>query len=225
MQTRSKGISIRVTLCCTLLALTCATANAQAPTANAQAPTANAQAPTSVGRSAQHCAPGVLAALTYNPAYKPLLAILAPERKTLRELLDAVVDQPSYEALLKAARSIAQSIPNGRLLITLPDGTVVLDTANTDDPTDGLESGNSYGHFQSKTVNENHNSRVAIFAAQLYPCGLGVESKLSTTTDEVESYVAARLGTHLSSSGTARLSVAQQNSQLQSETGEDSTTP
>jgi hypothetical protein len=228
MQTRRKGITVRTTLCCTLLALTCATANAQAPaTVNGQAlATENAQAPTPVGRPAQHCGPGVLAALTYSPAYKPLLTILGPERKALRELLDAVVDQASYEALLKVARSIAQSTPNGRLLITLPDGTVVLDTANMDDPTDGLESGNSYGHFQSKTVNENHNSRIAIFAAQLYPCGIGVESKLSTTTDEVETYVAVRLGAHLSSSGTARLSVAQQGGpQLQPETDETSSAP
>jgi hypothetical protein len=40
---------------------------------------------------------------------------------------------------------------------------VVLDTARTDDPTNTMPVGNSFQHFQNKTVNENHNSRIAIF--------------------------------------------------------------
>jgi hypothetical protein len=63
-------------------------------------------------------------------------------------------------------------------------------------------------HFTNKTVNENHNSRIAIVSAQLYPCGVGIESKLSTSTGTTESYVALRLGKHLNSAGTARLSTA-----------------
>jgi hypothetical protein len=38
------------------------------------------------------------------------------------------------------------------------------------------------------------------------PCGIGLERKLSTTTGVTETYVAIRLGTHLDSLGTARLS-------------------
>jgi len=90
--------------------------------------------------------------------------------------------------------------------LALPDGTVVVDTGKTDDPTNTLPQGNSYQHFLDKTVNENHNSRVAIMSAQQYPCGLGVESKLSSSTGFVESYVAIRLGAQLDSNGTARLS-------------------
>ena len=69
-----------------------------------------------------------------------------------------------------------------------------------------MASGNSWAHFLAKTVNENHNSRVAIFDAQEWPCGIGLERKLSTTTGVTETYVAIRLGTHLDSLGTARLS-------------------
>jgi hypothetical protein len=60
-----------------------------------------------------------------------------------------------------------------------------------------MSSGNSFEHFEDKTVNENHNTRVAILSAQLYSCGAGVESKLSTTTGQSEIYVAIRLGQHL----------------------------
>jgi len=83
------------------------------------------------------------------------------------------------------------------------------DTGRPDDPTNVLAAGNSYQHFVAKTVNENHNSRIAILAAQEYPCGAGIESKLSTTTGQVESYLAVRLGNHLDSLGTARISTRQ----------------
>ena len=88
--------------------------------------------------------------------------------------------KPTYQLLLTRARSVADTVTAGRVVVTLPDGTVVVDTAAADDPTNTLPSGNSFQHFSEKTVNENHNSRVAIFATQIYPCGIGVERKLST---------------------------------------------
>ena len=63
--------------------------------------------------------------------------------------------------------------------------------------------------FGPYAVNENHNSRIAILAAQQYPCGAGLERKLSSTTGVTESYLAMRLGAYLDSYGTARLSVEQ----------------
>jgi hypothetical protein len=78
--------------------------------------------------------------------------------------------------------------------------SLVVDTASTH---------NSYANFVAKAVNENHNSRVAILATQLYPCGIGLERKLSTSTGETESYLALRLGRHLDSVGTARLSTTE----------------
>ena len=152
------------------------------------------------------CQPGIERALGKNDLYAELYFALKPNVKELKELLEAVEDQPTYEELLARAEEIASTVDEGRVVIALPDGTVVLDTAAEDDPMDSLPEGYSYAHYQSKTVNENHNSRVAFFSAQLYPCGVGVESKFSTSTGQSETYVAIRLGQHLNSAGTARLS-------------------
>lgn len=151
------------------------------------------------------CAPGFANAFNdHAVAYNRVLVVVQPRVPVLTALLKKVVDQTSYDALLSVARSMASSIPNGRIVIAVPDGTVVIDTARPDDPGNTLPQGNSYQHYQTKTVNENHNSRVAIFSAQLYPCGIGVESKLSTTTGNIESYLALRLGKHLDNEGTVR---------------------
>ncbi|MEO8659198.1 MAG: hypothetical protein ABI693_12055 [Bryobacteraceae bacterium] len=154
------------------------------------------------------CLPGIGTALQgpHAAAYTLVRNTLTPTLSQLANRLTGAVDQTTYQTLLTLSHTIANSIPNGRLLLSLPDGTVVVDTGKPDDPTNGLPQGNSYQHYQDKTVNENHNSRVAIISAQQYPCGLGVESKLSSTTGFVESYVAQRLGTHLDSIGTVRLS-------------------
>jgi hypothetical protein len=120
--------------------------------------------------------------------------------------LAQMVDQPTYATLLATSHTLANSITNGRQVVAVPDGTVVLDTGKPDDAANVLPAGNSYQHFQSKTVNENHNSRVAIFSAQQWPCGYALESKFSTTTGVREDYLAIRLGNHLDSIGTARLS-------------------
>ncbi|MBA2304179.1 MAG: hypothetical protein H0W08_16320 [Acidobacteria bacterium] len=158
--------------------------------------------------NAQECQPGIDAAWSVQRAtYDQLWLGLVPNLDQLRGLLDAVSNQTSYAALLTAARSIATSVPNGRLVLTLPDGTVVVDTSHADGETPA--NANSYAHFQAKSINENHNTRVAIMAAQAYPCGLAIETKPSTSTGNVESYLAARLGPHLNSSGTARLSIVQ----------------
>lgn len=156
----------------------------------------------------QSCLPGISTALQgpHSSQYTLLRNTLTPRLPALTTKLDAVVDDGTYNALLTLAHTIASSISNGRLLVALPDGTVVVDTGKPDDPGNTMPQGNSYEHFQAKTVNENHNSRVAIISAQQYPCGLGVESKLSTTTGFTEVYVALRLGIQLDSSGTARLS-------------------
>ena len=41
---------------------------------------------------------------------------------------------------------------------------------------------------------------------QQYPCGFGLETKLSTTDGTNESYIAFRAGAHLDSLGTIRMS-------------------
>ncbi len=91
---------------------------------------------------------------------------------------------------------MAALLANGRVLITLPDGTVVVDTSKSTD--------NTYANFQAKAINENHNSRIAILDAQHWACGIGLETKTSTTTGAVEVYLAKHLGTYLNSAGTVR---------------------
>ena len=156
---------------------------------------------------AQTCNPGLGAAFVAHAAtYTQVLTALAPAVPALQTGLAAVNNQATYATYLAAARTLAGTVPNGRLLITLPDGTVMIDTGRPDDPTDVMATGNSFAHFGSKTVNENHNSRIAILDAQEWPCGVGLERKLSTTTGQTETYVAMRLGAHLDNLGTARLS-------------------
>jgi hypothetical protein len=179
----------------------------------------------------QSCAPGISQAFQeFQAQYTALRLKLLPERDNLEARLHDVVDQPTYQLLLDDARTLANSLPTGRLLVTLPDGTTVVDTAKTDDPTcdiTDVDCGawggypedvpvgcpcangqrNSYGHFQKKSVNENHNSRIAILAAQQWPCGLGLETKFSTSSGTNEHYVAARLGDQYDNEGTARLSI------------------
>ena len=161
--------------------------------------------------AAVECAPEVPGLLISNVTYKKLYDILKLDTTVIKTKLDAVKDQATYALLLKYARVVATDpkLVKGRLLITLADGTVVVDTNKLDDAANKLPAGNSFAHFSAKTVNENHNSRIAILDSQLHVCGLGVETKLSTTDNTKESYVAIRLGAHLNNSGTARLSVKQ----------------
>jgi hypothetical protein len=157
------------------------------------------------------CAPRVQQLIENDPEYAKLFQILRPQVPQLKALLAAVVDQATYQNLLDLARSIAGSTPTGRVLITLPDGTVVVDTSKPDDPTDSTPNvqANSFQHFKNKTVNENHNTRISILDAQLWPCGLGVERKFSTTDNVFEIYLAKRLGPYLNNEGTARVSIKQ----------------
>jgi hypothetical protein len=153
------------------------------------------------------CVPGFQTAFQAHQAtYTALVNTLSPRVGGLTAALNAVADQATYAALLAGAHTIANTITNGRLVITVPDGTVVVDTGKPDDPNNTMASGNSYRHYQNKTVNENHNSRMAILTAQEFPCGLGIETKLSTTTGIRETYFAIRLGAQFDNSGTARLS-------------------
>lgn len=159
-------------------------------------------ATTATAQDAQTCQPGIMAAYQGPNAaqYQTLINALIPQAGQLIAEFNAMVDQATYAPLLARAQSVAMSITNGRVLIALPDGTVVLDTSRTN---------NTYANFLAKAINENHNSRVAILAAQEYPCGLGLESKLSSSTGQNEAYFALRAGTHLDAIGTIRISSRQ----------------
>ena len=155
---------------------------------------------------AQTCQPGIIGAYTgaHSAQFQALADTLVPAAGALTSQLAAMVDAPTYDELLTTANALAASTPSGRLVITLADGTVVLDTARDDHATD--PTSNSYQHFVDKTINENHNSRVAILAAQEYPCGFGLEGTLRPSAGRHEAYLALRAGPHLASYGTLTLS-------------------
>jgi hypothetical protein len=158
---------------------------------------------------AQQCQPGIDQGWeVWRQNYDLMWGTLTPNINHLTDLLRGVYNQETYATLLAAARSVAAGIGInrlGRLVMTLPDGTVILDTIRPDGDTP--VNANSYAHFQAKSINENLNTRVAVAAAQTFPCGLAIESRISTTTSRFESHFAVRLGPHLSSLGTARLSM------------------
>ena len=160
-------------------------------------------------QDAQPCQPGIGTAYfgAHSAEYQAIVGALLPAFGQMSTELAAMVDQTSYEALLASANTLAASLATGRVVVTLPDGTVVIDTARDDNTADPRS--NSYAHFQAKTINENHNSRLAILGAQQFACGIAVESKLSSSTGLTESYVAIRVGEHLDSLGTIRMSIVQ----------------
>ncbi|SDY51632.1 hypothetical protein [Nitrosomonas sp. Nm33] len=137
--------------------------------------------------------------LVTQPPYSNLAAVLTDTEKVkLTNLLKAVKDDATYNKLLTEANAVAAMIANGRMMIALPDGTVVVDTAKG--------ANNTFANFKVKAINENHNTRISILDAQLHDCGIGLEQKFSTTDGTKEVYFAKRLGAYLNSAGTARLS-------------------
>lgn len=156
----------------------------------------------------EECAPEVKCLIKQAP-YNALFAILEPnvtEFGTLVQTLEASgndctvqATKEAYAVLFEFAQKIAGAVPGGtgRIVVTESDGTVIVDTG---------KSTNSCDNWQAKTVNENHNSRVAIFDAQAWPCGLGAETKFSSSVKVDQNYVAIRMGVYLHSIGTVRIS-------------------
>ncbi len=141
----------------------------------------------------------------YNKLYK----LLKPNVPAITTLVNGAVDQVSYGKLVTFARKLEAKLPNSRVSITLPDGTAVFDGGKTDDPGNTLKQGNSYKHYQTKTITENLNTRISNLDAQEHVDGLGAESRLSSVTKKKEAFVGIRLGAHLNNSGTARISLKQ----------------
>jgi hypothetical protein len=144
------------------------------------------------------CAPQVVTKLAAAP-YDTLNAVLTAAKVTsFRNKLNAVKDQATYAVLLTEANATAAMLATGRIVVTLADGTVAVDTSKG--------ATNTFDNFKAKAINENHNTRISILDAQLYDCGVGVETKTSTTDGTKENYLAKRLGAYLDSAGTVRLS-------------------
>jgi hypothetical protein len=90
--------------------------------------------------------------------------------------------------------------PSLRVLVCMPDGTVAFDSSS---------GNNSFANFGSKSINENHNSRLAILMALLSNSGVGLEQKNSTSINTFSSYIAQRVGFSAENSiGCIRVSVS-----------------
>ena len=98
-------------------------------------------------------------------------------------------DQATYANALAAVQSWvtqnAANINGLRVVLTLADGTVAVDTS---------KNNNSFSNFQSKIINENHNSRIAILCSLLSNSGISLETKFSTTTRSKSYDIAQRMG-------------------------------
>ena len=73
-----------------------------------------------------------------------------------------------------------------RVLISLSDGTVAYATSRG--------ALNTFADYQSKSINENHNTRVAVMTALLGNSGTGFETKQSTSTGYPSAYSVLRMG-------------------------------
>ncbi len=102
------------------------------------------------------------------------------------------------------AANVSSLYPSLRVVITLPDGHVVCDTYKSD-------TVNTYNNFRTKSINENHNSRMSILTALLSNSGHGYEEKYSSSDLRMEAYHAQRMGAFsLNALGVVRVSVVNQ---------------
>lgn len=141
--------------------------------------------------------------------YNKLYALLKPNVPAITTLVNGVSDQVSYGKLVTFARKLEAKLVGSRVTITLPDGTAVFDGGKPDDPGNTLPQGNSFIHYQTKTITENLNTRLSNLDPQEHADGLGAETRLSSVTKKKEAFVGIRLGAHLNNSGTARISQVQ----------------
>ena len=104
------------------------------------------------------------------------------------------LNNPSSETAWNNMNTVIQSfmttysplLAGLRVLVTLSDGRVAYDTSKG--------ANNTFANYQANTINENHNTRVAIMVALLGNSGVGNETKFSTSTGIKEAYNAIRMG-------------------------------
>ena len=98
-------------------------------------------------------------------------------------LTNAASSQSGYTSAYSLVSSYASTHSGLRILITLADfSTVLMDTSKG--------SNNTFNNFDNKAINENHNSRSAMLQALLSKSGEGFEEKLSSSTNQTETYQA-----------------------------------
>lgn len=136
----------------------------------------------------------------YEILYKGILDYnLELQLKNVLESSTSSVYDSFYALVLTVFKLNPLPVDGLRLVVTEPDGTVVVDTA--------LTTANTFSNWKTKSINENHNTRIAIIDAQTLEGGVGYETKHSTTLDLNQYYVAIRGGSRYKNFGTFRLSI------------------
>jgi hypothetical protein len=131
----------------------------------------------------------------YKKTYKNIVEYKLENK--INALIELTPGSPEQEVAYNQLLNLLVEIFNAplgsvspRVLVTEPDGKVIYDTSR------GVE-GNTVQNFNAGLVNENHNTRPAIMAAQLFECGVGHEIRFSNSVDANQSYVAVRAGKYL----------------------------
>lgn len=135
---------------------------------------------------------------TYYSLYKEAYNFILNNR--IDQMVNNVNNPSTYDAiyiLILQHFNLPQA--NGlRIVITTPDGKVMIDT--------NQGTMNTFDNYIFGKIGENHNTRVAIMQAQMEVKGTGFETKLSATNFTRQKYVALRLGPWRNSAGTFRIS-------------------
>jgi hypothetical protein len=122
-------------------------------------------------------------------------------------LNNMILNQASYDTSAKKLLNMVNSptrkinTKSIRIVLSLPDGTLIFDSK--------VGANNTWQNYLDKKIGENHNTRIAIIAAQLFYPGVGYEKKYSTTTKNFEYYIAKRVGALGDNLGTVRYSIVQ----------------
>jgi hypothetical protein len=172
--------------------------------------------------------------LLSNPTEANYQQVLADAHQVV---LDMNAKNPTLYPFVPALNPANTNYQSPRVVIAESDGNVIVDTGKNSgsfSATDPLlafltavpaldtnafagsasgnkvttgNAGNSLVNWQNRDVNENHNSRNAIANAQRFPCGVGLETKFSSSVLANQAGVAIRLGQLDNNNGTIRVTV------------------
>lgn len=134
----------------------------------------------------QKCATYVKKLLNNNCAYLTLYNTLSPNVSAISALLYAVhLDSANYPALLTFCETLADTLSTGNIIVTDPDGLVVVDTS--------ADGANTYDNYQAGTISPNQMTSISFIDSQGWPCGLGVETKYNNPAAVFQNNVVIRL--------------------------------
>ena len=110
------------------------------------------------------------------------------------------VSETRYNELRRGVKKAMEKLATGdnrsfRILMTVPDGTVAIDTAKGSFNGKVYELGeNTWANFKAKIINENHHTRCEFLISMLGDPGIGRAERYSTSISTYEHLLVTRLG-------------------------------